>query len=444
MPFELPTSLVSLLSLFRPCFTQPSFQSFCALTVGLMTRVRSRTVTGMLVAVGLAGRWHHCRAHRFFSRARWSVDRLGLIALRLIESRLVRAGEPLVVAIDDTLLRRCGPKVFGRHLNYDGSSPAVGPSSRRIAWGNSWVVAGVVVELPFLRRAVCLPVLFRLWRPGEGPTQVEFARELVKLAAQADPDRRLIVLADGAYAGSTLAPEDVPDNVTLVVRARRDIRLHSPPPRRRKGQMGRPRLKGKALASLREQAGSGGLSWRRREVDAYGQRQSVELAEQRGLWWSAWRAAAAKAVAIRDRRAPDQIDLVLICSDPKLSAVEIIELYALRWSIEVAFRDAKQLLGVGEAQNRTQPAVERTAPFGFLCLTLAIVWYALSGHAPGDAHERRQRRPWYRTKREPSVEDMLVKLRRTIIAARFSTAMGPQARSLKVTEVTEAWEMATA
>jgi SRSO17 transposase len=34
-----------------------------------------------------------------------------------------------------------------------------------------------------------------------------------------------------------------------------------------------------------------------------------------------------------------------------------------RWSIEVAIEDAKQLLGTGQARNRTAAAVERTVPF---------------------------------------------------------------------------------
>jgi hypothetical protein len=149
-------------------------------------------------------------------------------------------------------------------------------------------------------------------------------------------------------------------------------------------------------------------------------------------------------VAVRDRRASDQIDLVVVCSDPRLSAERVLELYALRWSIEVAFRDAKQLVGVGEAQNRTRAAVERTAPFGFLCLTVAIAWYALAGHAPGDVRERRRRQPWYRSKLEPSVEDMLIKLRRTVIAARLSSSMGPQASGRKLAQLAEAWELAAA
>jgi hypothetical protein len=443
VPYEVPSSLASLLSLFRPCFTAPSFETFCALCVGCLTRVRSRTVTGMLVAAGRSGRWHHSRAHRFFSRARWSVDRLGLVLLGAIEERLLGEGEPLVIAVDDTLLKRSGPQVFARHLHYDGSSRAAGPRSGRTAHGNAWVVAGVVVRLPFLERAICLPVLFRLWRPGAGPTQVALAAQLVGVLAAARPGRRLIVLADGAYAARALSPAGLPENVTLIVRARRDIRLHAPPPPRRRGQTGRPRVKGGALRPLRERA-AGGARWSRRQVDARGRSREVETIEQRGIWYRAWGATRLRAVALRDPRAADQIDMVVISSDPALPAGRILELYALRWSIEVAFRDAKQHAGVGEAQNRTRKAVERTAPFAFLCLTLAVLWYGLAGGAQEDVARRRRRAPWNRGKHCPSVQDMLVALRRTIIAARFSASMGAEGSGRKLGDLMEALEMAVA
>lgn len=441
MPYEAPTSLAALLSLFRPCFTAPTHETFCALVIGCLTRVRRRTVTGMLIAGGLSGRWHHSRAHRFFSRARWSVDRLGLLSLGAIAERLLDADGPLVVAIDDTLLRRFGPRVFARQLHYDAK--ADGPRARRVAWGNAWVVAGLVVHLPFLGRAICLPLLFRLWRPGQGPTQVALAADLATLIARSHPERRLIVLGDGAYAGAALSPQALPENVTLIVRARRDLRLHAPPPPRRRGQKGRPRAKGERLPSLRERAAAGGR-WRRLAIDAYGRRREAEVLEQRGLWHRAWGGTRVKAVALRDRREADGIDMVVLCSDPRLSSARILELYALRWSIEVAFRDAKEELGAGEAQNRVRTAVERTAPFTFLCLTLAVTWYALSGQADEDVERHRRRAPWDRAKRCPSVGDMLVALRRTVIADRLSASMGAQGSERKLSDLAEALEMVAA
>jgi hypothetical protein len=59
-----------------------------------------------------------------------------------------------------------------------------------------------------------------------------------------------------------------------------------------------------------------------------------------------------------------------------------------------------------------------------LVQTLVIVWYALHGYQPEDVLARRRAEPWYDSKTEPSFEDMIVKLRRTLIAARF-TAVRP-------------------
>jgi hypothetical protein len=93
--------------------------------------------------------------------------------------------------------------------------------------------------------------------------------------------------------------------------------------------------------------------------------------------------------------------------------------YAWRWAIEVAFGNARQVLGIGQARNWTRQAVARTVPFGLLCLSRVTIWYATAGHAPADVTERRSRARWYTTKTEPSFEDMTIKLRRVIIAAKY-------------------------
>jgi hypothetical protein len=75
--------------------------------------------------------------------------------------RLLPADSALTVAVDDTLFKRSGKKVFRVSWHHDGA--AKGP--KPIGFGNCWVVAGIVVQLSFLSRPVCLPVLARLWRP---------------------------------------------------------------------------------------------------------------------------------------------------------------------------------------------------------------------------------------------------------------------------------------
>jgi DDE superfamily endonuclease len=117
----LPGSLSRLLEPFRPCFTAPTFTTFVTLLAGMIAVPTGRTVCGMLAGAGLAGLWHHDRAHRFFSTARWHPDAVGLTVLRLIVGHLLPIGAQLVVAVDDTLFRRSGRRVQAAHWAYDGS-----------------------------------------------------------------------------------------------------------------------------------------------------------------------------------------------------------------------------------------------------------------------------------------------------------------------------------
>ncbi|MGD0069668.1 MAG: hypothetical protein ABSB76_40425, partial [Streptosporangiaceae bacterium] len=57
---------------------------------------------------------------------------------------------------------------------------------------------------------------------------------------------------------------------------------------------------------------------------------------------------------------------------------------------------------------------------GFLVQSLLICWYAHCAYDPADVDRRRRLCPWYRSKTEPSPADMLARLRREFLKARFS------------------------
>jgi hypothetical protein len=142
----IPASFAELLAGFRRYFTVSTFTTFTTLACGFLAQPGPGTVTGMLVGARLSHRWHHARGHRFFATARWSVDQLGLVLLDLIVRLLLAPDAPLPLAVDDSLFRRTGRKVFGTAWHHDADAPGRG----RVAWGNSWVVVGVLVTLPFV------------------------------------------------------------------------------------------------------------------------------------------------------------------------------------------------------------------------------------------------------------------------------------------------------
>jgi hypothetical protein len=71
----------------------------------------------------------------------------------------------------------------------------------------------------------------------------------------------------------------------------------------------------------------------------------------------------------------------------------LVERYSARWSVEVCLEESRQLLGVGQARNRTRAAVERTVPFGLPCVSLVVCWYATHGQPAKDVAAHRARAP---------------------------------------------------
>jgi hypothetical protein len=431
MTLPLPASLAGLLAVFGPLFTVPSFRTFSGMACGFLAQTGKRTVCGMLTGAGLSRLWPHDRAHSFFSRVRWNPDDLGLTAAKLVVSLLVPDGEPVVVAIDDTLFRRRGKKVWAAGWFHDGS--AAGPA--KTGYGNNWVIAAIVVRLPFLNRPVALPVLAKLViKDTTSASRLWLARRMAQMIAQALPGRKIHVTGDAAYAGGEL--KKLPPAVTWTTRLRKDAALYGLPPART-GKRGRPRLKGDKLPALGKLAAT--TAFAPATVTRYGKTATVQAAVITCLWHSVFGSRRVQVVLIRDTSA-SRYDLALVTTDTAASTAQVIRRYASRWSIEVAIGEAKQVFGTGQARNRKARAVERTIPFQLACQAIATCWYATTGHDPADIGDRRSRAPWYTTKAQPSTADMAVKLRRVIIAARFRPSRPDQPTPEEISTIRLAWE----
>jgi DDE superfamily endonuclease len=425
-----PSSLVNLLAVLAPLFTAPSFRTFCGLACGFLTQTGKRTVCGMLTGAGLAQVWPHDRAHWFFSRARWNPDELGIAVAKLVVALLVPAGEPVSVVIDDTLFKRRGKKVWAASWFHDGS--AAGPD--KTGYGNNWVIAAIIVRLPFLDRPAAIPVLAKLVvKSTNSKSRLWLAARMAHLIADAFPGRETGVVADSAYAGAEL--KKLPARITWTTRLRKDAALCELPPRRT-GKPGRPRAKGDRLPSLDKLAAT--ATWQPVTVTRYRTTAPIQAAMITCLWYSVLGTRQVQVVLIRDRSAAGY-DLALVTTDLNATAAHVIERYASRWSIEVAIEDAKQVYGTGQARNRTARAVERTVPFMLACQALAYCWYATDGHDPADVTSHRARSPWYTTKTQPSTADMAAKLRRVIIAARFRPSHPDQPTREEIHLIRLAW-----
>lgn len=425
---KLPDSLTSFLFLFRPCFTAPTFETFTRLCIGQITCIGERTVTGLLQAANMVGFWHHSRAHDFFSRTRWSPDEVGFRLLDFLVGHLTCESSPLSLVVDDTLFPRSGKKVADRFLHHDGGAPQ--GAGRHIRWGNNWVVVGLLVKLPFMNsRTVCLPVLFRVWRPRdeEHPERLskpELARQLVNLVIQRYAERQIELVGDCAYASGAFA--DLPEQVTATFRLRVNAALSEIPPVRQEGTkqpVGRPRKRGGRLPTLTQIATDDNTIWEDSVVERAGREVPVETHTLYCLWYAVFGEQSVRVTLARDKNNQKEF-IALVSTDTEATSNEILTRYQQRWAVETCFQDAKGQSGVGQARNRTALSVARTVPFGFLCQTLTIAWYLLNGCAEQDVKRRRREAPWYQQKKTPSYFDMLVALRREIIKQQLNQQGG--------------------
>ena len=428
----LPPPFVLLLGAFQPCFTAPSYRTFRRLVAGWIHCPGRRTITAVAVAAGAVGRRHISGFHRFFARARWSLDAVGRVVFTLALA-WVPADQPLLVLVDDTLARKTGKGISLATMHHDPlRSTARKPFC---SFGHVWVVLAVWVPLPMGgTRGFALPVLFRLYvgakrggradapsRPQAGtrqraaeaahaahpkPTKLELARELIGLVAQWAGERAVSVVVDSAYAGRTLL-EDRPPTVQVISRLRLDAALWAGPGRRRPGQKGRPRRRGTRLPTLKAMAAAR-RRWAPLPLVLYGRRVSPLVFTVTALWYHALRDRPVRIVVVRDP-AGRRKDEAFFCTDPSVSPAAILERYARRWMLEVSFHDQKQFLGFEDPQNQTDQAVARTAPLAGIVYDLVLLWYAEQarhGRAPAWPV-----RPWYRSKTAPSFLDMLTAVR---------------------------------
>ena len=423
---ELVPGFMDLLQGLSTAMTTPTFQSLSTLVTGWVFASR-RTVTRMILSAGSSADKHYSSYHRLFSAARWSLDAVGLAILDLVEPFL---GAVVMLGLDNTLARKRGLKMFGTAMHHD---PIL--SSRKKAifnWGHSWVVLGVIVELPFRKgHYFFLPILFRLYLTESKAaqhrrayrTRPALAVEMLHVLCNHWKNRRFHVVADSTYGGRSVLCQ-LPANCDLTSRLLKDARLYDAPPERQPGTNGRPRKRGHRLPTPQVM-----LAVRCRHVNLkiYGRSEQARVADACARVYAAperpLRVVAVEALS----GGRGQQAFYSTCQEA--TAEQVITWYARRWSVEVTFHDSKQHLGFEEPQGWTRRSAERTAPLAMLLYSLVVLWFAREGHhgwLPLDC-------PWYTCKTNSSFADMLATLRRLSVKKQvLSLALrGPGSRKIQ-------------
>lgn len=408
----------------RPAFAQErTFERARILAMSSLVGLGRRTVSGMLCASAQQfGDWS--AAYRLFERQRFDSQALFAPVRREVIGRL-KPDEPLVVMMDDTLIRKRGRKVHGTGWKRDPLGPAF---CKNFVWGQRFLqISAALPDLSTDGMARGIPIVMTHApspaKPGKRAS--EEARQdyrirqqamkvssvgaagLTELRERLDSDergRRLIVSVDGGFTNRTVF-RNLPHDTVAIGRIRKDAKLFLPPADESTPRRGRRRWYGDILPTPEEIRQDTAIPWETVTAFAAGKIHSFEIKTVAPVRWLGTGSADVRVVVVRPlayrpRKGAHLLyrnPAYLICTDPDLPLDRLLQAYLWRWEVELNFRDEKTVMGAGEAQVRTEAAVKAVPAF----VVAAYAFLLLAG-TEDNKKESALPRPKWRTNGPPA------------------------------------------
>jgi hypothetical protein len=377
-----------------------------------------RTITGLLRTQNRHQQdW--TADYRFYSQDRFDDQAIFNLVRTILESHLEKP-EPLVTAMDDSLLRKSGRKIPGTRYMRDPLSPPF-----QVNFVRGLRVLQISAALPDGHGAArMVPIDFQHAvlpaKPSRNATPEQLAaykqertqRNINKVGAarlewlrrhmdqSGAAQRRLITCVDGRFTNRTVF-DSVPERTVLIGRLRKDTVLyHLPqeqPPKGRKRKYG-------ALAPTPEQLlGEEAIPWQTVRGYACGQHHQFRFKRLRSVLMRMNGGAMPVQVLIikplgyRLRIGGKLLyrqPAFLVCTDPDLPVEEFLQDFLWRWDIEVNFRDEKTILKIGQAQVRAKNSTQNAPALGVASYSLLLL-AATQTYGKDGAPDRRHQPKWY-------------------------------------------------
>jgi hypothetical protein len=415
----LRSEYTTILTAFARLFSKRVWQHVQILLLGAILAPGQRTVTTILRVMGLSADKHFQNFHRVLNRAVWSSLEASRVLLGLLIYAFALRG-PVVLGLDDTIERRRGAKITAKGIYRD---PVRSSHSHFVkASGLRWLSLMLLAPIPWAKKVWALPFLTVL-APSERYYEkrkrahkklTDWARQALLQAKRWLPERKLVVVMDGGYAGIDFMAQVVKlaHPITLITRFRLDAALYAPAPERQVGKRGRPRKKGKRLPTLEEVLKEAQTAWKKIVIpNWYGEgKREVEITSASAVWYhNGMPPLPIRWVLIRDPKGKFKSQ-ALLCTDLNEKPEQILEWFVMRWQLEVTFHEVRDHLGVETGRQWSDGAILRTTPalLGlFSLVTLLANTHAHKGKIPI------RQAAWY-CKPWPTFSDALALVRQEI------------------------------
>jgi DDE superfamily endonuclease len=433
----LPVDLLPFIVEFQPFFSKSVWENAQVLLTGAILAIGKRTITACLRIMGKSDDPHFQNYHRVLNRAQWPALALSRVLLKLLIKTFAPKGT-LLFGIDGTLERRRGDKISAKGIYHDPLRSSKSHFAK--ASGLRWLSCMLLVKIPWAAAVWALPFLTVLCpsaryyekRGRQGQTLNERAWQLIQLVARWLPDRTIVFVADSSFAAIKLLQlvSGTP-NVSLITRLRLDAALFDPPPLRRPGERGRPRVKGDRRPSLKDVLTNPKTVWTKLEIkDWYGEgKRTVEVCTETALWWSRSHRSRViiRWVLIRDPQGEFEPQALLSTKLPH-TPLQILTWFIQRWRLEVTFEESKAHLGIETQRQWNDLAIARTTP----CLygLFSVVTLMADALIQSETTAVRQA-AWY-TKEHPTFSDAIAIVRRCVWSSSHFSMSSRQSDVVKI------------
>jgi len=324
-----------------------SIKTFIELLIGAML-TPTGFVTDAYLVVNMHNHWNSY--YKWLQKGKWSWLALAKQFVRLVLATLKQ--DVVHLAIDDTLTLRASTKAPGSQIHHQHGNK---PNLARFVRGQCWVSLALVVRR-LDKTPVALPVLSRLIPSAGNTGKLIAANTLIRSVYSLFADLKVRVLVDSWYMRRVFIESMQQRGFAVIGQIRIDTRLYNEPPPRKRGQRGRPRKYGekytpKRLAHLKRTVAT---------LPIYGKQQEVryrsKIVKARFLEGQLVRAVWCEFKSESGRW---KSTCLLLSTDTTLTPEQVIESYALRWSIETMFHQLKQAWGMKEAWQQTRQTLHR-------------------------------------------------------------------------------------
>jgi len=349
--------------------------------------------------------------YKFFSESPWQPE--SLFDKVLDEAYpLMSQGQPLVVAMDDTPVRKTGKKIPWAKWSRDPLSP---PFNTNLIWALRFLHVALLLWPAHAEGAArAIPIAFQLAPPTPKPKlprkpkkfasdserkqyrtalreyktarkdyhrkqkqeglSAQGVRLLAALRSRCDQRPSLLQkvlwsVVDASFCNRTVLRQ-LPQRTVLIGRTRKDIALFALPPKTGRKGRGRKRTYGRALPTPEALRKNNKVPWQHCRIFAAGKTHDLPYKTiDRVLWKAVAGDRVMRLLVIAPLRyrvhgyVCHRQEAYLLVSDPDLPVQQVLQAYFYRWEIEADQKEEKDLLGVGQAQVWSEKAVPRQPAF---------------------------------------------------------------------------------